>query len=96
MCRLILGNNDLGRRNGNAVIKFTDTTNLRGIINTQENKNITEEELNDLVNKNNWERIKFNHSECSPLQLKTNNKTHWYKEGTYQLKMTEKKKDLAF
>lgn len=53
MNRLILGNNDLETRNVNVIIKFTDSKNLRGIINTQENQNIIQKELNDLVNSGN-------------------------------------------
>lgn len=49
----MLGNNDLETRNGNVIIKFTDSKNLRGIVNTQENQNIVQKELNDLVNRGN-------------------------------------------
>lgn len=47
--RQILDSYDLGTRNENVIIKFTDSADLRGIINTQENQNNTQEKLNDLV-----------------------------------------------
>lgn len=42
------------------------------MVNTQENLNIIQEELNDLVNRGNREERKFNHAKCLLMRLKTN------------------------
>ncbi|CAM4563226.1 unnamed protein product [Caretta caretta] len=51
---------DLGTKSGCVLIKFADDTKLGGIANLEKDRDITQEDLYDLVNWSNSNRMKFN------------------------------------
>ncbi|CAM4564916.1 unnamed protein product [Lepidochelys kempii] len=86
---------DLGTKSGNVLIKFTADTKLGGIANTEKDRNIIQEDLDDLVNWNNNNRMKFNSEKCKVMHLGINNKNFYYKLGMHHLEVTEEEKDLG-
>ncbi|CAM5153249.1 unnamed protein product [Eretmochelys imbricata] len=86
---------DLGTKSGSVLIKFTDDTKLGGIANLEKDRDIIQEDLNDLFNWSNSNRMKFNsEKKCKVMHLGINNKNFSYKLGTHQLEVTEEEKDL--
>ncbi|CAM5110844.1 unnamed protein product, partial [Natator depressus] len=86
---------DLGTKSGNVLIKFADATKLGGIANTKKDQDIIQEDLDDLVNWNNSNRMKFNSEKCKVMHLGINNKKFCYKLGTQHLEVTEEENDLG-
>uniref|UniRef100_A0A452HPE5 Reverse transcriptase domain-containing protein n=1 Tax=Gopherus agassizii TaxID=38772 RepID=A0A452HPE5_9SAUR len=86
---------DLGTKSGNVLIKFADDTKLGGIANTEKDRDIIQEDLDDLVNWSNSNRMKFNSEKCKVMHLGINNKNFRYRLGTHQLEATEEEKDLG-
>ncbi|CAM4504902.1 unnamed protein product [Lepidochelys kempii] len=86
---------DLGTKSGSVPIKFADDTKLGGIANLEKDRDILQEDLDDLVNWSNSNRMKFNSEKCKVMHLGINNKNFSYKLGTHQLEVTEEEKDLG-
>ncbi|CAM4557273.1 unnamed protein product [Caretta caretta] len=86
---------DLGTKSGSVLIKFADDTKLGGIVNLEKDKDTLQEDLDDLVNWSNSNRMKFNSEKCKVMNLGINNKNFSYKLGTHQLEVTEEEKDLG-
>ncbi|CAM4523556.1 unnamed protein product [Lepidochelys kempii] len=86
---------DLGTKRGNVLIKFADDTKLGGIANTEKDRDIIQEGLDDLVNWSNSNRMKFNSEKCKVMHLGINNKNFSYKLGANHLEATEEEKDLG-
>ncbi|CAM5074360.1 unnamed protein product [Natator depressus] len=86
---------DLGTKSGSVLIKFVDDTNLGGIVNLEKDWDIIQEDLDDLVNWSNSNRMKFNSEKCKVMHLGINNKNFSYKLGTHQLEVMEEEKDLG-
>ncbi|CAM5091881.1 unnamed protein product [Eretmochelys imbricata] len=86
---------DLGTKSGNVLIKFADDSKLGGIANLEKDWDIIQEDLDDLVNWGNSNRMKFNSEKCKIMHLGINNKNFSYKLGMYQLEVTEEEKDLG-
>ncbi|CAM5139726.1 unnamed protein product [Natator depressus] len=86
---------DLGTKSGSVLIKFADDTKLGGIANLERDREIIQENLDDLVNWSNSNRMKFNSETCKVMHLGINNKNFSYKLGTHQLEVTEEEKDLG-
>ncbi|CAM4688129.1 unnamed protein product [Caretta caretta] len=86
---------DLGTKSGSVLIKFMDDTKLGGIANLKKDWEIIQEDLDDLVNWSNSNRMKFNSEKCKVINLGINNKNFTYKLGTHQLEVTEEEKDLG-
>ncbi|CAM4576074.1 unnamed protein product [Caretta caretta] len=86
---------DLGTKSWNVLIKFADDTKLGGIANTEKDRDIIQEDLDDLVNWSNSNRMKFNSEKCKIMNLGINNKNFCYKLGTHHLEVTEEEKDLG-
>ncbi|CAM5123271.1 unnamed protein product, partial [Eretmochelys imbricata] len=80
---------DLGTKSGSVLIKFVDDTKLGGIANLERDRDIIQEDLDDLVNWSN--RMKFNSEKCKVMHLGINNKNFSCKLGMYQLEVTEEK-----
>ncbi|CAM4678889.1 unnamed protein product [Caretta caretta] len=85
---------DLGTKSKSVLIKFADDTELGGIANIEKNRDILQEGLDDLVNWNNSNRMKFNSEKCKVMHFGINNKNFCYKLGTHYLEVTEEEKDL--
>ncbi|CAM4380368.1 unnamed protein product [Caretta caretta] len=86
---------DLGTKSGSVLIKFVDDTKLEGIANLERDRDIIQEDLDDLVNWSNSNRMKFNSEKCKDMHLGINNKNFSYNLGTHQLEVTEEEKDLG-
>ncbi|CAM5147068.1 unnamed protein product [Eretmochelys imbricata] len=86
---------DLGTKSGSVLIKFADDTKLGGIANLEKDRDIIQEDLDDLVNWSNSNRMKFNSEKCKVMQLGINNKNFSYKMGMHQLEVMEEEKDLG-
>ncbi|CAM4548729.1 unnamed protein product [Lepidochelys olivacea] len=86
---------DLGTKSGSVLIKFADDAKLGGIANLERDRDIIQEDLDDLVNWSNSNRMKFNSEKCKFMHLGINNKNFSYKLGTHQLEVTEEEKDLG-
>ncbi|CAM4578876.1 unnamed protein product [Caretta caretta] len=86
---------DLGTKSGSVLIKFADDTKLGGIANLEKDQDIIQEDLDDLVNWSNSNRMKFNSEKCRVMHLGINNKNFSYKLGTHQLEVTEEEKGLG-
>ncbi|CAM5166439.1 unnamed protein product [Eretmochelys imbricata] len=86
---------DLGTKSGSVLIKFVDDTKLGGIANTERDQDIKLEDLDDLVNWSNSNRMKFNSEKCKVMHLGMNNKNFCCKLGTHHLEVTEEEKDLG-
>ncbi|CAM5156864.1 unnamed protein product [Eretmochelys imbricata] len=86
---------DLGTKSWSLLIKFADDTKLGGIANLKKNWDIIQEDLDDLVNWSNSNRMKFNSEKCKVLHLGINNKNFNYKLGMHQLEVMEEEKDLG-
>ncbi|CAM4653297.1 unnamed protein product [Lepidochelys kempii] len=82
---------DLGTKSGSVLIKFGDHTKLGGIANLERDRDIIQEDLDDLVNWSNRNRMKFNSEKCKVMHLGINNKNISYKLGMHQLEVTEEK-----
>ncbi|CAM4552508.1 unnamed protein product [Caretta caretta] len=80
---------DLGTKGRNVLIKFADDTKLGGIANTEKDQDIIQEDLEDLVNWSNSNRMKFNSEKCKIMHLGINNKNFCYKLGMHYLEVTE-------
>ncbi|CAM4536291.1 unnamed protein product [Lepidochelys kempii] len=87
--------NDLGTKSGSVLIKFADDANLGGIANTEKDWDIIQEDLDDLVNWSNSNRMKFNREKRKVMHLGINNENFSYKVGTHQLEVMEEEKDLG-
>ncbi|CAM5122864.1 unnamed protein product [Eretmochelys imbricata] len=85
---------DLSTKSGSVLIKSVDDIKLGGIDNTEKDWDIIQEDLDDLVNWSNSNRMKFNTQKCKVMHLGINNKNFCYKLGTHQLEVTEEEKDL--
>ncbi|CAM4653200.1 unnamed protein product [Caretta caretta] len=86
---------DLGTKSRNVLIKFVDDTKLGGIANTEKDQDIIQEDLEDLVNWSNSNRMKRNSEKCKVMHLGINNKNFCYKLGMHHLEVTEEEKDLG-
>ncbi|CAM5155546.1 unnamed protein product [Natator depressus] len=86
---------DLSTKSGSVLIKFADDTKLGGIANLEKDQDIIQEDLDDLVNWSNSNRMKFNSEKCKVMHLGINNKNFSYKLGMHQLEVTEEEKDLG-
>ncbi|CAM5144514.1 unnamed protein product [Natator depressus] len=86
---------DLGTKSGSVLIKFADDTKLGGIANLEKDRDILQEDLDDLVNWSNSNKMKFNSEKCKVMHLGINNKNFSYKLGTHQLEVMEEEKDLG-
>uniref|UniRef100_K7F1X3 Reverse transcriptase domain-containing protein n=1 Tax=Pelodiscus sinensis TaxID=13735 RepID=K7F1X3_PELSI len=86
---------DLGTKSGSVLIKFEDDTKLGAIANSEKDRDIIQEDLDDLVNWSDSNRMKFNSEKCKVMHLGINNKNFSYKLGTHQLEVTEEEKDLG-
>ncbi|CAM5106476.1 unnamed protein product [Natator depressus] len=86
---------DLGTKSGSVLIKFADVTKLGGIANLEKDRDIIQEDLDDLVNWSNSNRMKFNSEKCKVMHLGINNKNFSYKLGMHQLEVTEEEEDLG-
>ncbi|CAM4321167.1 unnamed protein product [Caretta caretta] len=87
---------DLGTKSGSVLIKFADGTKLGGIANLEKDRDILQEDLDDLVNWGNNNRMKFNSEKCKVMHLGINNKNFSYKLGTHQLEVTEEERTLEY
>ncbi|CAM5148275.1 unnamed protein product [Eretmochelys imbricata] len=83
---------DLGTKSGSVLIKSADDTKLGGIANLEKDRDIIQEDLDDLVNWSN--RMKFNSDKCKVMHLGIN-KNFSYKLGMHQLEVTEEEMDLG-
>ncbi|CAM4378502.1 unnamed protein product [Caretta caretta] len=86
---------DLSTKSGSVLIKFADYTNLGGIANLEKDWDIIQEDLDNLVNWSNSNRMKFNSEKCKVMHLGINNKNFSYKLRMHQLEVTEEEKDLG-
>ncbi|CAM5076776.1 unnamed protein product [Eretmochelys imbricata] len=86
---------DLSTKSGSVLIKSADDTKLGGIANLEKDREIIQENLDDLINWSNSNRMKFNSEKCKVMHLGINNKNFCYKLGTHQLEVTEEEKDLG-
>ncbi|CAM5076373.1 unnamed protein product [Eretmochelys imbricata] len=86
---------DLGTKSGSVLIKFADDTKLESIANLERDRDIIQEDLDDLVNWSNSNRMKFNSEKYKDMHLGINNKNFSYNLGTHQLEVTEEEKDLG-
>ncbi|CAM5148359.1 unnamed protein product [Eretmochelys imbricata] len=86
---------DLGTKSVSVLIKFADDTKLGDIANLERDRDIIQEDPDDLVNWSNSNRMKFNSEKCKVMHLGINNKNFSYKLGTHQLEETEEEKDLG-
>uniref|UniRef100_K7F000 Reverse transcriptase domain-containing protein n=1 Tax=Pelodiscus sinensis TaxID=13735 RepID=K7F000_PELSI len=86
---------DLGTKSGSVLIKFADDTKLGAIANSEKDRDIIQEDLDDLVKWSDSNRMKFNSEKCKIMHLGINNKNFSYKLGTHQLEVTEEEKDLG-
>ncbi|CAM4591327.1 unnamed protein product [Lepidochelys kempii] len=86
---------DLGTKSEGVLIKFVDDTKLGGTANLERDREIIQEDLDDLVNWSNSNRMKFNSEKCKVMHLGINNKNFSYKLGMDQLEVTEEEKDLG-
>ncbi|CAM5090421.1 unnamed protein product [Natator depressus] len=86
---------DLRTKSESVLIKFTDDTKLGSIANSEKDREIIQEDLDDLVNWSNSNRMKFNSEKCQVMHLGINSKNFSYKLGTHQLEVTEEEKDLG-
>ncbi|CAM4600677.1 unnamed protein product [Caretta caretta] len=86
---------DLGTKSGSVLIMFADDTKLGGIVNLERDWDIIQEDMDDLVNWSNSNRMKFNSEKCKVMHLGINNKKFSYKLGTHQLEVTEEEKNLG-
>ncbi|CAM4453019.1 unnamed protein product [Caretta caretta] len=86
---------DLGTKSGSVLIKFADDTKLGGIANLEKDRDTLQEDLDDLVNWSNSNRMKLNSEKCKVMHLGINNKNFSYKLGMHQLEVTEEEKDLG-
>ncbi|CAM4373323.1 unnamed protein product [Lepidochelys olivacea] len=86
---------DLGTKSGCALIKSADDTKLGGTANLEKDREIIQENLDDLINWSNSNRMKFNSEKCKVMHLGINNKNFCYKLGMHQLEVTEEEKDLG-
>ncbi|CAM4650931.1 unnamed protein product [Lepidochelys kempii] len=86
---------DLSTKTGCVLIKFADDTKLGGIANLKKDWDTIQEDLDDLVNWSNSNRMKFNSEKCKVMHLGINNKSFSYKLGTHQLEVMEGEKDLG-
>ncbi|CAM4601877.1 unnamed protein product [Caretta caretta] len=77
---------DLGTKSGSVLIKFADDIKLGGIANIEKDRDIIQEDLDDLVNWSNSNRMKFNSEKCKVMHLGINNKNFCYKLGTHHWK----------
>uniref|UniRef100_A0A452IU09 Reverse transcriptase domain-containing protein n=1 Tax=Gopherus agassizii TaxID=38772 RepID=A0A452IU09_9SAUR len=85
----------LGTKSGNVLIKFADDTKLGGTANIEKDRDILQEDLDDLVNWSNSNKMKFKSEKCKVMHLGINNKNFSYKLETHQLEVTEEEKDLG-
>ncbi|CAM4429601.1 unnamed protein product [Caretta caretta] len=83
---------DLGTKSGSVLIKFANDTKLGDIANLEKDRDILQEDLDDLVNWSNSNRMKFNSEKC---KVGINNKNFSYKLGTHQLEVMEEEKVLG-
>ncbi|CAM5111341.1 unnamed protein product [Natator depressus] len=60
---------DLGTKSGSVLIKFADDTKLGGIANLERDQNIIQEDLDDLVNWSNSNKMKCNSEKCKVMHL---------------------------
>ncbi|CAM4563975.1 unnamed protein product [Caretta caretta] len=60
---------DLSTKSGSVLVKFADDTKLGGIANLEKDQDILQEDLDDLVNWNNSNRMKFNSEKCKVMHL---------------------------
>ncbi|CAM5121275.1 unnamed protein product [Eretmochelys imbricata] len=72
---------DLGTKSGSVLIKSADDTKLGGIANLEKDQDIIQEDVDDLVNWSNSNRMKFNSEKCKVMHLGINNKNFSYKLG---------------
>ncbi|CAM4560969.1 unnamed protein product [Lepidochelys olivacea] len=86
---------DLGTKSGSVLIKFVDDTKLGGIANLEKDRDTLQEDLDDLVNWSNSNRMTFNSEKCKVMHLGINNKNFSYKLVTHQLEVTEEEMDLG-
>ncbi|CAM4715701.1 unnamed protein product [Lepidochelys kempii] len=86
---------DLDTKSGNVLIKFADDTKLGATANTEKDRDIIQEDLDDLVNWSNSYRMKLNSEKCKVMHLGINNKNFCYKLGTHYLEVTEEEKNLG-
>ncbi|CAM5077630.1 unnamed protein product [Eretmochelys imbricata] len=83
-----------GTKSRNVLIKFADDTKLGGIANTEKDRDVIQEDLDDLVNWSNSNRMKFNSEKCKVMHLGIN-KNFCYKLGMHYLEVTEEEKELG-
>ncbi|CAM5085619.1 unnamed protein product [Eretmochelys imbricata] len=86
---------DLSTKSWSVLIKFADDTKLGGIASLESDRDIIQEDLDDLLNWSNSNRMKFNSEKCKVMHLGINNKNFSCKLGTHQLEVTEEEKDLG-
>ncbi|CAM4578493.1 unnamed protein product [Caretta caretta] len=86
---------DLGTKSGSVLIKFVYDTKLGGIANLENDRDIIQEDLDDLVNWSNSNRMKFNSEKYKVMHLGINKKNFSYKLGTHQLEVMEEEEDLG-
>ncbi|CAM5096139.1 unnamed protein product [Natator depressus] len=86
---------DLGTKSGSVLIKFADDTKLGGIANLLKDGDIIQDDLDDLENWINSNRMKFISEKCKVMHLGINNKNFSYKLGMHQLEVMEEEKDLG-
>uniref|UniRef100_K7F0K2 Reverse transcriptase domain-containing protein n=1 Tax=Pelodiscus sinensis TaxID=13735 RepID=K7F0K2_PELSI len=65
---------DFGTKSGSVLIKFADDTKLGAIANSEKDRDIIQEDLDDLVNWSDSNRMKFNSEKCKVMHLGINNK----------------------
>ncbi|CAM4590454.1 unnamed protein product [Lepidochelys kempii] len=86
---------DLSTKSGSVLIKFADDTKPGCIANLEKDRDIIQEDLDDLVNWSNSNRMKFNSEKCKVMHLGINNKNFSYKRGMHQLEVMAEEKDLG-
>uniref|UniRef100_A0A8C3F5V5 Reverse transcriptase domain-containing protein n=1 Tax=Chrysemys picta bellii TaxID=8478 RepID=A0A8C3F5V5_CHRPI len=86
---------DLGTDCKSGLIKFADDTKVGGVVNSEEDRDILQGDLNELVNWSIRNRMKFNSEKCKVMHLGMTNNNFSYKMGTHWLEVTEEEKDLG-
>ena len=76
------------------LVKFADDSKLGGIVNTLEDRNKVQNDLDRMKHFTKSNRMKFNRDKCKILHLRKRNQFHSYKIGDTWISKTMSEKDL--
>ena len=87
--------NDLDFKLISSILKFADDTKLFGIVNTDVDREIIQQDLSQLVDWSDKWLMPFNISKCVVLHLGKSNREYDYDMGDTKLKSVKHEKDLG-